>query len=253
MRTTSRLRVATLATLASVAFFLTMAAAPPPTAAATPPPAAATTSTLADRIIADAMRHLDAPYVWGSSGPWTFDCAGLIYRVFTDNGLGALIDHAHSGYELYAIFRDRGLASRTGAEPGDLVVYGNGAHVGIYLGDDRVISALVQGVRITGVYALTTPFTAFLHTGLSGRGVTLATTRRAPSGPAVARPLTRYTRAAAFLRGSAGTNGTRLAILPPGTRVTVLRSTRDRLGRTWDDVRDGTARVGWVANWLLRA
>ena len=291
MRTTSRIRVAALATLASASFLVTMAAAPPPAAADTPPPAtsaapttatpttpppattaaptttapvaqskpaaaapvaqskpAAATPTLAERVIADAMRHLGAPYVWGSSGPSTFDCSGLVYRVFADNGLAGLIHDSHSAYEQYAIYRARGLASRSGGEPGDLVVYGGGSHIGIYLGDGRVISALVQGVRITGVYALTTPFTAFLHTDLSGRTVSLASTRRPTAGA-----LTRYTRASVSLRASATTTSARLAVLPPGTRLTVIRSTRDRLGRTWDDVRVGTGRVGWVANWLVRA
>ena len=248
MRTTPRIRVAALATLASASFLVTMAAAPPPAAAAAPSKPAAATPTLADRVIADAMHHLNAPYVWGSSGPWAFDCSGLVYRVFADNGLGALIHDSHSAYEQYAIYRARGLASRSGGEPGDLVVYGGGSHIGIYLGDGRVISALVQGVRITGVYALTTPFTAFLHTDLSGRTVSLASTRRPTAGT-----LTRYTRASVSLRASATTASSRLAVLPPGTRLTVIRSTRDRLGRTWDDVRVGTGRVGWVANWLVRA
>ena len=264
MRTTSRIRVAALATLASASFLVTMAAAPPPAAADTPPPAtaaapttaapaapskpAAATPTLAERVIADAMRHLGDPYVWGSSGPSTFDCSGLVYRVFADNGLAAQIHDSHSAYEQYAIYRARGLASRSGGEPGDLVVYGGGSHIGIYLGDGRVISALVQGVRITGVYALTTPFTAFLHTDLSGRTVSLASTRRPAAGT-----LTRYARASVSLRASATTTSARLAVLPPGTRLTVIRSTRDRLGRTWDDVRVGTGRVGWVANWLVRA
>ncbi len=288
MRTTSRIRVAALATLASASFLVTMAAAPPPAAADTPLPAtaaapttatptspppptapdtppptaaaptqaapaapskpAAATPTLAERVIADAMRHLGDPYVWGSSGPSTFDCSGLVYRVFADNGLAALIHDSHSAYEQYAIYRARGLASRSGGEPGDLVVYGGGSHIGIYLGDGRVISALVQGVRITGVYALTTPFTAFLHTDLSGRTVSLASARRPAAGT-----LTRYTFASVSLRASATTTSARLAVLPPGTRLTVIRSTRDRLGRTWDDVRVGTGRVGWVANWLVRA
>ena len=292
MRTTSRIRVAALATLASASFLVTMAAAPPPAAAAAPSistaaptaaptaatpttavPAAATTApseptaapvsgspaaapskpaapapTLAERVIADAMRHLGDPYVWGSSGPSTFDCSGLVYRVFADNGLAALIHDSHSAYDQYAIYRARGLASRSGGEPGDLVVYGGGSHIGIYLGNGRVISALVQGVRITGVYALTTPFTAFLHTDLSGRTVSFASVRRPATGT-----LTRYTRASVSLRVSATTTSVRLAVLPPGTRLTVIRSTRDRLGRTWDDVRVGAGRAGWVANWLLRA
>ncbi len=243
MGSISRLRVAALATLASVSFFAAVAASPPPAAASTP--------TLADRVIADAMSHLGAPYVWGSSGPGTFDCSGLVYRVFEDNGLGALIDNSHSAYTQYDIFLRRGLASRTGGQPGDLVVYGGGSHIGIYLGDGRVISALVNGVRITGVYALTTPFTAFLHTGLSGRTAPYALARHTTR--TATRSMVRDTRASAYLRSQASTASAGLAVMAPGTRVTVLRSAHDRIGRLWDEVRTPTGRVGWVANWLLRA
>jgi hypothetical protein len=236
----SRLRVAALATLAAVAFFAATAAAPPPTAAATP--------TLADRVIADALRHLNAPYAWGTDGPWTFDCSGLVYRVFADNGLAEMLGGSHSAYTQYAIFRDRGLASRSGGRPGDLVVFGHGSHIGIYLGDGRVISALVEGVKITSIDGLTTPFTAFLHTGLSTRLVAYASAERTG-----ARSRTRYTRTAVVLRARASIAATRLAVLPTGTRVAVLRSTRDRRGRLWDEVRTPTGRTGWLANWLLRA
>jgi cell wall-associated NlpC family hydrolase len=228
-----------LATLASASFLITMTASPPPAAAAAPP--------LADRVIAQALTHLNAPYVWGSAGPRTFDCSGLVYRVFVDTGLGALIEYSHDGYELYAIFRERGRATRSGGQPGDLVVYGGGAHIGIYLGDDRVISALVQGVRITGVYALTTPFTAFLHTGLGGRAVTFASTR-----VAVASSKARHTLAAAFLRARPSITSRPLAILPPFTRLTVLKWSPDPLRTQWVDVRTPSGRVGWVAAWLTR-
>jgi cell wall-associated NlpC family hydrolase len=228
-----------LATLASTSLLITMAASPPSAVAAPLP--------LADRVIADALTHLNAPYAWGSAGPRTFDCSGLVYRVFVDTGLGALIEYSHDGYEQYAIFRERGLASRSGGQPGDLVVYGGGAHIGIYLGDDRLISALAQGVRITGVYALTTPFTAFLHTGLADRAVTFPSPR-----VAVASSTTRRTLAAVFLRARPSITSRPLAILPPFTPLTVLRSSRDGLGRPWVDVRTSTGQVGWMAAWLTR-
>jgi peptidoglycan DL-endopeptidase CwlO len=237
--TVSRLRVAALATLVSASFFVTLAAAPQA--------AAASTGTLADRVIQDAMSHLNAPYVWGSSGPRTFDCSGLVYRVFADNGLGALIGNSHSAYTQYDIFLHRGLASRSGGQPGDLVVYGGGSHIGIYLGDGRVISALVEGVKITGVYALLTPFTAFLHTGLSGRAATYALARH------ITTSRIRFTRVSVNLRAAASVASRRLAGAWPGTRVTVLRSGHDPNGRLWDEVRLPSGRVGWVANWLLRA
>lgn len=228
----------------------------------TPHPA---TTTLADLVIADALRHVGAPYQWGSAGPWTFDCSGLVYRVFADNGIAGMIDDSHSAYEQYAIFRARGLASRTGGEPGDLVVYGGGSHIGIYLGHDRVVSALVEGVRVTGIYALTTPFTAFLHTHLDTRTVTLASTskrarrsataRRAAADRSTRKPraILRHTVTAAILRAAPTTTARSLAVLAPGTSLRVLRSTRDRAGRTWDEVRTPAGRLGWVANWLLRA
>ncbi len=236
----SRLRVAALATLASFSFISVMAVAPPPAAAAS--------TTLADRVIADAMTHLNAPYVWGADGPYAFDCSGLVFRVFADNGLAAMLDYSHSAYTDYEIFLRRGLASRTGGQPGDLVIYGGGAHVGIYLGGGRVISALVEGVKVTGVYALTTPFTAFLHTGLDGRAAPDASL--ASYVKPVARNV-RITRVAANLRSAPRITSTRLAVLDPDVRLIVLRSAHDSLGRLWDEVRTPTGKVGWTANWLL--
>ncbi len=41
------------------------------------------------------------------------------------------------------------------AERGDLVIYGSGEHIGIYLGDGRVISALVTGVTVHSLAGIT--------------------------------------------------------------------------------------------------
>ena len=242
MGRTSRLRAAALAALTSLGVFAMVATAPPPAAAA---------STLADRVIADAIGHLNAPYVWGTSGPRTFDCSGLVYRVFLDNGLGAIIDFSRSAYTDYAIFLARGLASRTDGRPGDLVIYNGGSHVGIYLGGGRVISALATGVRITSLDALTIPFTAFLHTGLDGTGLALSATP-ARSARAIATTATRYTTAAANLRSAPGTTARRLQVLGRGTRLKVLAVSHDRIGRRWYEVRTPSRIVGWVAGWLTR-
>ena len=68
---------------------------------------------------------------------------------------------------LYRYFKARGLASRTNPKPGDLVIWGYGSHVGIYIGHGKAISTLMNGVRIHGVHAVTARFTAYLHTGMS--------------------------------------------------------------------------------------
>jgi hypothetical protein len=49
---------------------------------------------------------------------------------------------------------------------GDVVVWGNGAHVGIYLGKGKALSTLTSGVRVHGLRVLNTRFTTFISTGL---------------------------------------------------------------------------------------
>jgi cell wall-associated NlpC family hydrolase len=56
--------------------------------------------------------------------------------------------------------------TRTIGHRGDVAVWGNGAHVGIYLGKGRAISTLTSGVRVHGLRVLNTRFTTFIGTGL---------------------------------------------------------------------------------------
>lgn len=125
----------------------------------------------AARVIAIARAQLGDPWRYGATGPNAFDCSGLVTYAFRQAGQSARIGGGsyRSASSLYASFSRRGLASRGGGRVGDLVIYGGGSHVGIYLGGGRVISTLTSGVRIHGAYALYQRFTAFLHTGLSGR------------------------------------------------------------------------------------
>ena len=119
-----------------------------------------------ETVVQAVLAYKGAPYVWGAEGPNAFDCSGLVYRVFRDAGEAPLISGRRltaRGY--YMWFASRGLTSRTDGRRGDLVVYGRGTHIGIYLGDGRVISALNerQGVVIHGLYALQSRFTTFLN------------------------------------------------------------------------------------------
>ena len=152
--------------------------APRPTTGPVVKPAPTTVSTLlpadlapaARSVILAAVNHLGAPYVFGATGPTTFDCSGLIWYAFRSTGHFAIIGNGayRRGRDIYQYFSTRGLASRTDGRPGDIVAYDAGMHLGIYLGNGRVISALTRGVSIHGLYAMNLPFTAFLHTGLDG-------------------------------------------------------------------------------------
>jgi cell wall-associated NlpC family hydrolase len=132
-------------------------------------PAAATTTTEAQQIVTIAKRQLGDPWHYGSMGPSRFDCSGLVIYSYRKAGDGARIraPYLRSARALYRFFKVRGLASRSNPKLGDLVVWGYGSHIGIYIGNGKAISTLRNGVRIHRVYAVTARFTAYLHTGMS--------------------------------------------------------------------------------------
>ena len=126
-----------------------------------------------ENVIAAAKQYLGVPYRVGSEGPSLFDCSGLVFRAFSDAGLVDRIGGARlraAGYMRY--FASRGLMTtdESQAQRGDLVVYNNGAHIGIYLGDGRAISALLSGVTVHSVNGVSLPVTGFLRPDWSGDG-----------------------------------------------------------------------------------
>src|SRR5207342_1368460 len=141
-------------------------ATPTPTATLAPAPVAQPASPdvvpASSVVVAFARGHLRAWYRHFGTGPTSFDCSGLMWRVFHEAGLGRKVS-SRSARAIYLSYRRRGLASRHDPQVGDLVIWGNGSHVGVYIGGGRAISALVQGVRVHRVHAMFTPFTAYLH------------------------------------------------------------------------------------------
>ena len=135
-----------------------------PVAPAPAPPATVAASTV---VIALARTHLGARYQYGATGPHAFDCSGLVYRVFEDAGLGRRIDGLESAAALYAHFRSLHRTSTRDPQPGDLVIFGGGSHVGIYIGGGKVIHAMISGVAITRVGAVYPSFTTYIHLGLT--------------------------------------------------------------------------------------
>jgi cell wall-associated NlpC family hydrolase len=132
-------------------------------------PASASTPTEAQQIIRIAKAQLGDPWRYGSAGPRAFDCSGLAIYAFRKAGDAAAI---HTGYlrsarAIYLWFKAHGKASRHNPKIGDLVVWGYGSHIGIYIGNGKAISTLRNGVRVHGVFAVTARFTAYLHTGMS--------------------------------------------------------------------------------------
>lgn len=130
--------------------------APPPATAPepaeqAPAPAQETQAGLRERIVAAARRYAEAKtkYRSGHTGPELFDCTGLVYRVFADCGaedaIGARGEQGVRNYHQWFLKRNR--ADLEEPKMGDLIIYGNYVHIGIYIGNGRAISTLSAGVR----------------------------------------------------------------------------------------------------------
>jgi hypothetical protein len=245
-----RLRAAAASALVVLALLIGTSTVSPVAAASLPAaqfgaiPVQATPATAAARVIARARSHLGARYVWGAKGPRVFDCIGLVLRVYSEAGVLNRIGgwRNASGYALLRWARSHHLVSRTHGQPGDVVVWGGGGHVGIYLGNGMAISALTSGVRIHGVHAVTKRFTAFIHTNLGAISL--------PGTPAATTANvnvigTRHAAAGALLRTGHTTQASVFSHPRTGARITVFRIWKDPSGRTWYRVNAAT-HVGWM-------
>jgi cell wall-associated NlpC family hydrolase len=117
-------------------------AAPPAAVAAAgaPGPAAATA-------VQTALAQVGDPYVWGSSGPDGFDCSGLTQYAYAAAGISL----PHSSRAQSSMGTP---VSRAELLPGDIVYfYSPVSHVGIYIGDGRMVHARTFGqpVAVTSV------------------------------------------------------------------------------------------------------
>jgi cell wall-associated NlpC family hydrolase len=121
--------------------------------------------TAADRVIDAALGYVGLPYLLGREGPDRFDCSGLIFRIFSDAGRVSLIGGRRiraAGYMRWFAERGQFTTEQSEARRGDLVMYENGKHIGIYLGDGKALSAVLSGVTVHGLHGLTQPVTGFL-------------------------------------------------------------------------------------------
>lgn len=89
--------------------------------------------------IASARAELGKPYVWGASGPDSFDCSGLTAWAW-----------GHAGVNLpHSAAAQQGMGSSVGRselQPGDLVFFGSPAyHVALYIGGGLIIHAPTTG------------------------------------------------------------------------------------------------------------
>ena len=94
---------------------------------------------LARKVVTFARHQIGVFYRYGGSSRATgFDCSGLVRWAYGNVG----IDLPHSSYSLYGVGR-RAATSRL--EPGDILFFDGLGHVGLYVGNGRMVHAPQTG------------------------------------------------------------------------------------------------------------
>ncbi|GGV28228.1 C40 family peptidase [Streptomyces spectabilis] len=102
----------------------------------------------AEKVIAFAEKQIGKPYVWGATGPGSYDCSGLTQAAWKTAGISlprTTWDQVKVGTKV----------STSSAKRGDLVFfYDDISHVGIYIGNGKMIHAPKPGanVRVESIY-----------------------------------------------------------------------------------------------------
>jgi cell wall-associated NlpC family hydrolase len=95
------------------------------------------------RILDAASTRVGSPYVWGATGPNSFDCSGLTSWAYNQAGISIpRTSQAQIGGGTKV--------AKSDLQPGDIVAFYSGAsHVGIYAGNGQVVHAPYSGTSVS--------------------------------------------------------------------------------------------------------
>ncbi len=163
----------------SSAFAATMTQQIAGATATTGVPAGGTAS--GEAVVAEAKKYLGVPYVWGGTDPQKgLDCSGLVQLVYKN--LGYDIPRVSYQQATAGTAVKGGLAN---AQPGDILAFNSPVyHVGIYIGDGKMIEAPRPGlnVRISEVTETPTAIRRIIPEGGTTVGAMSGTTSAVPPG-----------------------------------------------------------------------
>ncbi|MCX4512733.1 NlpC/P60 family protein [Streptomyces sp. NBC_01619] len=96
----------------------------------------------AEKVLSFARAQIGKPYVWGATGPSSFDCSGLTQAAWKAAG----VDLPRTTWDQVKAGQSVATADLL---PGDLVFfYDDISHVGIYIGDGKMIHAPKPGANV---------------------------------------------------------------------------------------------------------
>ncbi|NNG18040.1 C40 family peptidase [Naumannella sp. ID2617S] len=120
-------------------------------AAAAPRAAVSSTGTGKAAAVNFALAQVGKPYGYGATGPSSYDCSGLTQASLRAAGVSiprTSQAQAGGGQRI----------SLSQAQPGDVVVYYSGAsHVGLYIGDGKIVHSSRPGKPVSVVSATSMP------------------------------------------------------------------------------------------------
>ncbi|MFC3437158.1 C40 family peptidase [Nocardia seriolae] len=99
-------------------------------------------SSVGDIALHAAETKVGAQYSWGATGPYSFDCSGLVQWAYKQAGVELpRTSFEQSNVGAPVAFED--------LQPGDIVVTNGGGHVGIYAGDGKLLNAVQSGTPVS--------------------------------------------------------------------------------------------------------
>lgn len=126
----------------------------------------------AARVLELARAQLGRQFRMGGVGPTYFDCSGLVWFVFKNNGLADRMGNKRrgaTGYLNWFKANSKWSPNLADARAGDILIWGGGKHSGLYIGDGWAISALNEryDIRIHRANKVGLAFTAVLFVPMS--------------------------------------------------------------------------------------
>ncbi|GAA0450098.1 NlpC/P60 family protein [Streptomyces sp. NPDC046215] len=114
--------------------------------------------------VAFATAQIGKSYVWGATGPDTYDCSGLTLKAW--GAAGRAIPRTSQEQ-----WRQLPKVEVKDMRPGDLIIYfADASHVGMYVGDGTMVHAPRPGRQITRAGAGSMPILGVVRPGASGGG-----------------------------------------------------------------------------------
>ena len=98
-------------------------------------------SVSAEQVLKVASQYVGTPYIFGGSNPRGFDCSGYVMFVFAQ--FGVELRHSVTAQARVGI-----VVSPEDARPGDLVIFNDHSHNGIYAGNGQFYHAPQPGDRV---------------------------------------------------------------------------------------------------------